>query len=108
MNSKSRTFAVIINVGSSLGFYFLHKETRDGESKLKVKFKVSPLDSKNKDALISLLSDAGLTVRFYDHEEKQWMDMSASVGYVPAPGNRDGTWGKPSLEEFERDYLKVV
>lgn len=62
----------------------------------------------DRDALIDLLVRAGLTVRFYDPEEKQWMDHSMLYGLVRAPGERDGTWGTPSLEEFESDYLRTV
>lgn len=61
-----------------------------------------------KGALIELLKKAGLTVRFYDPEEKIWMDQSTQYGLTPAPGNRDGTWGVPSLEIFEKDYLNAV
>lgn len=61
-----------------------------------------------KDLLIKLLVKSGLTVRFYDPEEKNWMDISELYGVVRAPGSRDGTWGKPDLDEFEKDYLPIV
>jgi len=61
-----------------------------------------------KDQLIELLEAAGLTVRYYDSEEKQWMDKSMMYGLVRAPGDRDGRWGAPTRDVFERDYLAVV
>jgi len=62
-----------------------------------------PVEEKN--ALIELLVDAGLTVRFFQEDEHQWMDNSHQFGYIPAPGNRSGQWAFPTIEEFERDYL---
>lgn len=56
--------------------------------------------------LTDLLVKAGLTVRFYDPEEKNWMDQSRAYGVLKAPGSRDGSWGDPNLEEFDRDYLQ--
>ncbi len=60
-----------------------------------------------RDQIIALLSKAGIVVRYYDPEEKKWLDQSESEGLVPVPGQRDGGWVQPSLEEFKKDYLGV-
>jgi len=60
-----------------------------------------------RDEIIALLSKAGLIVRYYDPEEKKWLDQSDSEGLVPVPGQRDGGWNQPDLEEFKKDYLGV-
>ena len=59
--------------------------------------------------IIDLLVRAGMVVRFYDPEEKVWMDQSKVKGVTRAPGNRDGQWGFPtSLELFEKEYLDTL
>jgi hypothetical protein len=59
----------------------------------------------DRDAIIRLLTKAGITVRYYDPEEKKWMDQSESGGLEPAPGDRDGGWVQPNLESFKEEYL---
>lgn len=110
---KSRMFAVVLTFGGEVGAYFLHKRTeKDGEQTktyLDIQGHKLAFPVNYKDEVIDLLVKAGLTVRFYDQEEKQWMDHSVAYGYVRAPGNRDGTWGVPTtLEDFEENYLRVV
>lgn len=56
--------------------------------------------------LIVLLTKAGLVVRHYDAEHKQWMETSLEEGPKPCEGNRDGSWAMPDLNEFERGYLR--
>lgn len=111
--TKSRVFAVVLTFGAELGAYFIHKrvevegdETRTG---LEIESHKTKWPATDRDSLIELLVTAGLTVRFFDREEAQWMDRSKAYGYVRAPGTRDGTWGPPTtVEDFEKDYLLTV
>jgi len=111
---KSRVFAIILPLASELGVYVVYKRTEVSEDSGETSFiDVSshktkwPLGDRNE--LIALLKAVGLTVRFFDNEEKQWMDDSLSHGYVRVPGNRDGTWTPPrSVEDFEENYLKAL
>lgn len=113
--SKSKTFAVVLTFGTELGAYFLCRKTEketgaDPKTFLDVQaYKMPQWGPKDRDAVIELLVKAGLTVRFYDPEESQWMDQSQSYGLVRAPGSRDGTWGPPiTVEEFSKDYLEIL
>lgn len=107
---KSRTFAVL---KQGLGFVdvtFLVRVASTGintETKKELDHKNKRIWSLNQDVLVDFLVAAGLTVRYYDPEEKQWMDQSFLYGVVVAPGARDGAWGMPTLEEFETSYLAV-
>jgi len=65
-------------------------------------------DHRTQDRVIDLLVAAGLTVRYFDPEEQQWMDTSKERGVYRVAGNRDGTWGRPDLASFEQDYLSVT
>lgn len=112
---KSRTFATVLVLGNELGAYFLcqktetDQETGEQTTFLDIQSHRTNLEPKHKDDLIQMLVKAGLTVRFYDPEEKQWMDLSTSYGLVRAPGARDGTWGPPTTaEEFNEEYLGTV
>jgi len=60
-----------------------------------------------RDEIIALLSKAGMIVRYYDPEEKKWLDQSVSEGLVPVPGQRDGGWVQPDIETFKSEYLGV-
>lgn len=112
--AKSRQFAVVLVLGNTMGAYFICRRTEQEDAEeaktfLDINAYQSPWPPAQKDALIELLVKAGLTVRFYDPEEQQWMDNSLSYGYVRAPGNRDGTWGPPAtVEEFEENYLRTL
>lgn len=107
--SKSRVFAVIVQDGLYQDVNFFWKRTADGVSTLEHQREVlQGWGGGNRDQLIALLTKAGLTVRFFDPEEKQWMDNSLVYGLVRAPGSRDGQWGPPDLEQFEEEYLTTV
>lgn len=107
-------FAVVLVLGNTLGAYFICKKTEQEEGSepntfLDINAYQSPWPPAQRDAMIELLVKAGLTVRFFDAEEQQWMDNSTAFGYVRAPGNRDGTWGPPlTLDEFEENYLRTL
>lgn len=60
-----------------------------------------------RDEIIALLSKAGMIVRYYDPEEKKWLDQSASEGMVPVSGQRDGGWVQPDIATFKSEYLGV-
>lgn len=111
--TKSRTYAVVLTPGNKLGVYFLCTKTESndrqaGEPYLDVQAHQTTLGAEAKSAIISLLVAAGLTVRFFDPEEQQWMDQSVALGYTRAPGNRDGSWGVPtSVREFQTNYLDI-
>jgi hypothetical protein len=109
--SNSRRFAVVMTYGATMGVYFLWKRTEveTGTSSLENEAYQFPKEwGPEKDSIIELLKKAGLTVRYFDREEKQWMDQSSQYGLTPAPGRRDGGWDFPNLETFERDYLNAV
>lgn len=111
---KSRVWAVLLTSGGFLGAYHIHKrtETENGESNTYLDIQMTRLRDigpQYQDEVTRLLVNAGVTVRFYDPEEKRWMDNSLVYGLVPAPGGRDGTFSVPAtVEEFDRDYLETV
>lgn len=108
--SKSRTFAVILTPGNTLtvDYLWLEKDVDTFEEKLVHHKQNTPWIAEHKNVLVELLKKGGITARFYDPEEKQWLDDSLNYGYVAAPGPRDGQWGMPSLEEFKTEYLATV
>lgn len=106
--SRSRTFAVVTESGGRLQILMLWRTVTGGGLNELCTARATDWDPGSRDKVVSLLVMAGLTVRSYDAEEKRWMDQSALYGVVGAPGARDGTWGLPSLEEFEQRYLSVV
>lgn len=113
--SKSKTFAVVLVFGSELGAYFICRRTDREEGKDPLTYldveahRIPGWGPKERDQVIDLLIKAGLTVRYFDSEESQWMDQSRSYGLVRAPGSRDGSWGPPlSVGDFERDYLETL
>lgn len=106
--SKSRTFAVVALQGEGLKVISLWRKVTEGEPPVLEVQVTASFPSAQRDLIIKLLVNSGITVRFYDSEEKCWMDQSRVYGVVRAPGSRDGTWGTPSLEEFEREYLLIV
>ena len=105
--SKSRTFAVIQEIGSGLNISFLWRKTSEPSVKeLVVTRAVMPHSGyETKDQIINLLVKSGATVRYFDREESQWMDVSDQLGMLRAPGPRDGQWAVPTLEDFEESYL---
>lgn len=118
--TKSRTFAVIPPTGS-LDVFFLWRTTTHGpptggnsvnghdrrqEKKLEWNTTRLPWPTSDLDAVVNLLTKAGITTRHFDREEKRWMETSLSEGPQPVSGPRDGTWGIPNLESFEREYLR--
>lgn len=107
---KSRTFAVLLDMNGA-GFYFIYKKSyvEDGMPKSALVYYTHEIKGTlSTDEMIDLMKKAGCTVRFFDKEEKKWMDTSTQFGTVPAPGHRDGSWTFPLLEEFDKEYLKVV
>lgn len=113
--TKSPTFAILPyrqDRHQDVHLYYIVKERRpDGFMGEVLEWKYHQtsfgIGDTVRDQIIALLSKAGVTVRYYDPEEKKWMDQSESNGLVPAPGQRDGGWVQPNLEEFKRDYLGV-
>lgn len=106
---KSRTFAVSLPKFETVTFlWMVEPQNKDKPGSLEWLTHQWNGMEKEEDAVIALLVAAGLTVRFYDPEERQWMDQSRMYGLVRAPGYRDGTWGVPTLSEFQESYLKVV
>lgn len=109
--SKSKTFAVILTPGNALGVYFICKKTEEEDGASSTFLDIQSLQThdwtaRDRNQVIELLKFAGLTVRYYDAEESQWMDDSRSYGLTRAPGSREGTWGPPtSIEEFQEYYL---
>lgn len=109
--TKTKTFAVVLTPGEQLGVYFLYKKINldTTEATLEIETVGPVWDAASKDTLIEVLRKAGLVVRFYDPEEKQWMQTSADDGPKKVPGARDGTWGFPlSVEQFWEDYLTTI
>ena len=108
--TKSPTFAVLPYRASGLQdvhiLYFIkiYGQLQIDEV-MQWKYQKPSIPVEYRDALIEVLTTAGLTVRYYDPEERKWMHASASGGLEPAPGSRDGTWAQPDLEEFKKDYL---
>lgn len=106
--SKSRSFAVITLQGGGLKIVSMWRKVAEGQLPTLETQVTSPFPVEQRDLLIKLLVNSGITVRFFDPEEKQWVDQSLLYGVIVAPGSRDGTWGIPSLEEFESKYLLIV
>jgi len=113
--TKSPTFAVLPyrqDKHQDIHFYYIVKERRtDGFMGEVLVWKYTQttfgIGGTVRDEIIALLSKAGIIVRYYDPEEKKWLDQSDSEGLVPVPGQRDGGWNQPELEEFKKDYLGV-
>ena len=112
--SISRRFAVLVeNGGRLVAVHFLWRRTEfqdDGSAVSRLHHgveKFSTTGGMDRDHLISLLRKADLTVRFYERDERAWMQHSLRDGLEPANGNRDGTWGVPDLETFESEYLRI-
>ena len=110
--TKSPTFAVLpFRQGKVQDVFFYHVLRSHGQLQideaLKEKYLSTNFGVGERDRVIDLLVAAGITVRYYDPEEKKWMDQSLSGGLEPAPGDRDGTWGQPDLSTFKKDYLGV-
>jgi len=108
--TKSPTFAVLPHrEGKPQDVFFYHIEKIHGQlqidEKLREKY-MAHIDA-GKDVIVALLVKAGITVRYYDPEEKKWMDHSESGGLEPVPGDRDGGWVQPSLESFKSEYLAI-
>ena len=108
---KSRSFAVLLLRGNLIEphFLWLKSYAESGEELLHHEWMGLPPDEGwCLDTCIELLTMAGLTVRFYDSHERQWMDRSQLYGVVRAPGSRDGTWGLPDAQEFKDKYLAIL
>lgn len=105
---KSRAFAIVLDQPEYLGFYFLQKvETEDDLPKLILRDHYVP-SGLEKDDLIELLKKVGLTVRFYDREEKCWKEVSEDRGVEAVPGPRDGTFGLPqNTQDFDQFFLRL-
>ena len=90
-------------------FYFIARKEQGKltEEMLQEKYMRPRFGVGDKDLIIELLAKAGITVRYYDPEEKRWMDQSESGGLEVAPGDRDGGWTQPNLEIFKREYLQA-
>jgi len=107
---RSKTFAVLLMEGERLGAYFLARQ-RDEDTDTRSPFylDIEPCKTtwgrQDQNNLIMILVAAGIAVRFFDEEERQWMQLILGGEYIQVSGNRDGSWGVPSLEDFERDYL---
>lgn len=108
--SKSRTHAVVLENGHLLDVRFLWRLTDQdsGEQTLQEQAQLTPWYAYHRDVLVDLLVKAGLFVRFFDYDEKQWMENSIIGGYNRCPGSRDAQWSRPTLEEFDRDYLSII
>lgn len=107
---KSRTFAVFIpGAQITQDIRLLWLETKEGVKTLVLnQAHMAYQGEHSAGEAINLLVRAGITARYYDREEKQWMDYSLAGGLVRAPGSRDGQWAQPSIEEFEEHYLQTV
>jgi len=112
--TKSPTFAVLPyrqDRHQDIHFYYVVKERTDEGLSEALVWKYHPtsfgIGGTVRDQIIALLSKAGMIVRYYDPEERKWLDQSDSEGLVPVPGQRDGGWVQPDLEEFKKDYLGV-
>jgi len=124
---KSRTFVVLLEVGPSLllAHSLVRMRRLEGSEDSKLNHQQMDLKLDNfysfgqmqynsgdlslfKSQIISLLKMSGVTARFYDPNERKWMDDSTQFGLVSVRGSRDGQWGVPDLEEFEEDYIEAV
>jgi len=106
---KSRVFVVLLENSGTLDSYFLWRvkdvETQQADLKYEV---MRGGNIELRDYTIQMLKAAGCAVRFYDVQDKHWKQYSGEGGLIVVSGNRSGDWGLPSLEEFERDYLRVL
>jgi len=110
--TKSPTYAVMPHRKGMQDVYFLHIEKKHQEigkpvETLKQAYQRPCFPVELRDEIISVLAKAGITVRYFDEEESKWMDISETGGLEPAPGQRDGSWASPSIEDFKSDYLRV-
>ena len=110
--TKSPTFAVLpFRQGQIQDVFFYHIVRIHGQLQideaLQEKYLATGFGVGERDQIIELLKAAGITVRYYDPEEKKWMDQSISGGLEPAPGQRDGSWVQPDLPTFKKEYLGV-
>lgn len=106
---KSKMCVVLLEMGGQYGYYLLQRRTEEGkEPFLYVDSSLLEIASSQRDEVIKLLSKMGSIVRFYDPEEKNWMELREETGPIVVSGNRDGSWHLPeTLEEFEQEYLGV-
>jgi len=108
--SRSRTFAVLIENGDHFEIKFYCRVTNHdmGEKIMEETPHSLAFQAANRDEIRNLLADGGITVRFYDPGEKNWLDYSLEYGLIGAPGSRDGTFGVPDLETFEERFLSNI
>lgn len=104
---RSRTFVIFPPQDRNDQIYFLVKLTIENYPAIVVDH-YSKAPQVEERYLIQLLLKGGMTVRSYSKEEKCWFDESQRYGVVRAPGSKDGTWGIPTLEEFDREYLAII
>jgi len=62
----------------------------------------------NPNLVIKILVDAGFRVRFYETDQRHWMEQHPDLGVFSVPGNPDGSWGIPSSEEYLKNYLGIT
>jgi len=60
-----------------------------------------------KDVIIKMLVDLGFRVRFFESQEKAWMEQSEERGVETVQGNRDGSWGLPTIDEYKSQYIGI-
>lgn len=102
---KSRTFAVMVQKGPGIEINFVYRRVElDGQKRVVKTTLARLVDARDREKVSEVLQIAGLTVRGYDEEKKQWFDQSEQFGLEPVVGSENGSWNVPSVEEFERDY----
>jgi len=82
--------------------FYMWRSRQEGEMRLGMSVISSEIPEEDK---VQLLVRAGCRVRYYDEEGKEWVEESLEDGVRVVSGSRDGTWGVPSLEQFEKEYL---
>lgn len=107
---RSKTYAVFTDVDSDAKIYYMYAvvdPTTNQPVELKIDKKVykRPFLPRERDDWIEHTVRLGSIARHYDSEEKRWMETDMQFGSFAVPGDRDGTWGQPSLEEFKKNYI---
>jgi hypothetical protein len=104
---KSKTYAVVVEGSTQFSITYICLCVIEGVESLEVNTLTIDENYTTKDAIINILIHAGLSVRFFDVEEKMWMVCDTENGPSGVSGNRDGSWGPPNtVEEFKKDFLK--
>ena len=103
---RSKTHATVVEVGDLIEVHIRWVTFGNKSGQFNYHQDREEIQDADRDGIINLLYKLGVVIRFYDSEEKQWMEQGPD-GYYVASGNRDGTWQEPTMDEFIHDYLRL-